>query len=220
MNDDILLIIAHPDDEILGMWWTLQKLILDWKKINILLLSRPWNARKDEDPNVRLDNFKEIIKKIWVSKVYYEDFPDIGFDSVNLLDIIQKIEKVISIIKPKNVYTHFYNDLNIDHSITSRATLTALRPIEKFNFVKNIFLFEVISTTELSIWSDKFNPNYYVDIEEFIDLKKQLCSIYKTEIQKSPNPRTLESIETLAKYRGIESWLKYAEAFFLYRAIN
>ena len=220
MNNKILLVISHPDDEVLGMWWTIQKLILEWKDISILLLSKPWNARNNDERKERLNNFEEVIKKIWINSAFYEDFPDTSFDSVKLLDIIQSIENIIDIVKPKIIYTHFYNDLNIDHCITSKAVITALRPIKKYSFVKKIYLFEVISSTELWIWSEKFIPNYYEDIEEYIEEKKNLLHIYKTELQEWPYPRSNESLEILAKYRWIESWLKYAEAFMLYRAIN
>jgi len=219
-NNKVLIIIAHPDDEILWMWWTIQKLIFNWKEVNILLLSKPWNARNNNEWNERINNFKEVSKKLWINDIFYKDFPDTSFDSVRLLDIIQSIENIIDIIKPEIIYTHYYNDLNIDHCIVSKAVITILRPIRKFNFIKNIFLFEVLSSTELWIWLERFNPNVYENIENFIDSKKELLSIYKTEYQVSPYPRSLESIEILARYRWIESWLKYAEAFMLYRSIN
>lgn len=221
MNKKILIITAHPDDEVLWMWWTIQKYILDWFIVDIFLLSKPINARQNEEEwEIRLKNFKEVCLKLWINEIFYSDFPDTSFDSVRLLDLIKKIEEVLDISKPKTVYTHFYNDLNIDHGIVSKATLTALRPFWKYSFVKTIFMFEVLSTTELAIWKDTFIPNYYENIENFIENKKKIFSIYETEIREFPHPRSFEWIEVLAKYRWMESWLKYAEAFILYRNIN
>jgi LmbE family N-acetylglucosaminyl deacetylase len=220
MNNKILIVIAHPDDEILWMWWTIQKLINEWKNINILLLSKPWNARSYENSEIRLNNFRDIMKILWINNIFYENFPDTSFDSVRLLDIIQSVEKVVNIVKPEIVYTHFYNDLNIDHCITSKAVITALRPIKNNSFIKKIFLFEIPSSTELSVWLEKFIPNHYENIEENIENKKKLLSVYKSELQESPYPRSLDGVETLAKYRWLECWLDCAEAFILYRSIN
>lgn len=220
MNDNVLIVVAHPDDELLWMWWTIQKLVSQEKKVHILLLAKTWNARKSDDSEQRLWNFKEVIKRLWVVKFYSEEFPDNAFDTVPLLEIIQKIELRIWEVKPEIVYTHFYNDLNNDHCITSKAVLTALRPLEKYRYIKKIYLFEVLSTTELSIWWERFIPNCYEDIEKYIDKKKELLSIYDSEINDFPHPRSYEWVETLAKYRGMECWLKHVEAFILYRAVN
>lgn len=214
----VLLIVAHPDDEVLWMGGTLQKLISKWKKVSVLLLSRPWNARALEDPQIRLWTFRKTVEALWVNEVFYENFPDTCFDTVRLLDIIKSIERVIDIVKPEIVYTHFFNDINIDHCIASRATITALRPIGKYTFVKDIFLFEVASSTELRIWNDVFIPNYYEDIGDFIDGKKRFLSLYTTELRDFPHPFSQEWVETLAKYRWMESWLSCAEAFILYRS--
>lgn len=220
MNDNILIVIAHPDDELLWMWWTIQKLVSKWKKIHILLLSKPWNARKLDEWIKRINDFKKVTNALWVEKTFFEEFPDNAFDTVPLLDIIQKIELRIWEVKPEIVYTHFYNDLNNDHCITSKAVLTALRPLEKYRYIKTIYLFEVLSTTELSIWWEEFKANYYEDIEKYIEKKKELLSIYDSEINDFPHPRSYEWVETLAKYRGMECWLKHVEAFILYRAVN
>lgn len=220
MKNNILIIVAHPDDEILWMWWTIKKMINNGNNISVLLLSKPWNARNNNESEIRLSNFKDVMYKLWINNLYYENFPDTSFDSLRLLDIIKKIEKIIELVKPDIVYTHFYNDLNIDHSITSKAVITALRPIKKFNFVKKIFLFEILSSTELSIWNDIFKPNYYENIEDSIDFKKDLMTIYSSELKFFPHPRSLNWIEILAKYRWMESWFEFAEAFMLYREIN
>lgn len=220
MKNKVLIIIAHPDDEILWMGGTIQKLISSWKKLSVLLLGKPWTARPNEDPQTRLEYFRKIAARLWIKKLYYGSFPDVSFDTIPLFDIIRKVEEVIQEEEPEIVYTHFYNDLNVDHSITSKAVMTALRPIEKFYFVKKIFFFEVLSTTELSIWNDKFIPQHYENIGDFIEKKKELFSIYNTELRSFPHPMSYKWIETLAQYRGMQSALEFAEAFMLYRSIN
>jgi LmbE family N-acetylglucosaminyl deacetylase len=219
-DNGILIVVAHPDDEVLWMWWTICKLVSLWKKVSILLLSSiTWNARWNNESEKRLWNFKEVIKNFWIENVFYEDFPDTSFDTIKFLDIVKSIEKIVDLVKPSIIYTHFFNDINIDHNLTSRAVLTLLRPIEKYKYVKKIYLFEVLSSTSWGIWNN-FLPNYYEDISDYIEIKKQIFSIYKSEIQKFPHPRNSEWIETLAKYRWMESWLNFAEAFILYREVN
>lgn len=214
----VLIVVAHPDDEILWIWWTIQKLISSWEIVSILLLSRPWVARPLEDPEIRLEAFTKIMKILGITSIFYKDFPDTCFDTVRFLEIIQSIEEVIDFVKPEIVYTHFYNDLNIDHSITSRAVITALRPIERYQFVKKIFLFEVPSTTEYAIGIEQFKPNHYEDITDFFVEKIRLLWIYTTELRNFPYPLSQEWVEILAKKRGMESYFNYAEAFMLYRS--
>jgi hypothetical protein len=98
--------------------------------------------------------------------------------------------------------------------------LTALRPFSKFSFVKKIFMFEVLSSTELAIWSDVFVPNYFEDIEKYIEWKKEIFSLYETEIRDFPHPRSLEGIDTLTKFRWMQCGKKFAEGFLLYKSIN
>lgn len=218
MNKKILIVIAHPDDEILWVWWTIQKYILDGFIVDIFLLSSLWNARWKNEDN-RLIDFKNVCDKLWINEIFYENYPDTSFDTIKFLDIVKSIENILDKSKPNIIFTHYYNDLNIDHCITSKALITAARPIEKNNFIKKIFLFEVPSSTELSIW-EKFIPNYYVDITNYIEKKLELFTIYGSENREYPHPRSLIWLKTNAIYRWIESWLNYAEGFILYRAIN
>lgn len=220
MNNNILIVVSHPDDELLWMWWTIQKLVKQWKKVSILLLAKTWNARLSDDPNVRWNHFNTVAQDLGITKVFHDEFPDTGFDTIPLLNIIRKIEQVVSKVKPEVVYTHFFNDLNVDHCITSKAVITALRPIEKYRFVKKIYLFEVLSSTEWKFWWEDFSPNHFENIGDFIDKKKNLLSVYSSEINDFPHPRSYEWIETLAKYRGMQCWIKHAEAFMLYRSVD
>ena len=218
-----LIIVAHPDDELLWMGGTIQKLNDLWYENNILVLSKTGNARwSDVENNLRRKAFDIVCKKLNIHQTFFWNFPDTSFDSVRLLDIIKLIENITSEIKPDRIYTHFYNDLNIDHWLTSRAVITATRPYARFGFVKELFLFEVLSTTEHSIWIDNvFVPNYYEILsKKHIDFKKDLLSFYYTEERKFPHPISKEWIEILAKKRWMEIGVNYAEAFILYRKVN
>ena len=139
----------------------------------------------------------------------------------NLLDVIKPIEKIINSFKPDIIYTHHFGDLNKDHEIVNRAVMTATRP-KPNSFVKKIYSFEVLSSTNWSINkpASVFMPNYFLNISKFLKKKISLLSLYKSEIEKWPHTRSLKSVESLAKYRGSSVGVEAAEAFCLLREIK
>jgi len=220
----ILVVVAHPDDEILGMGGTILKHVKNNDEVEVIILGQGVTSRydnseknKDEINSLRRES-KDALKVLGVEKVHFYDFPDNRFDSVDLLDIIKTLEKHISEFKPNYVYTHFYGDLNIDHLITYKATITACRPINKINVIS----FEVLSSTEQNaqLESTVFIPNLYIDIEKELEKKKEAMSKYKSELKDYPHPRSLEGIEHLAKYRGLAIQSKAVEAFHIVREIR
>lgn len=223
MKNNILIIVAHPDDEVLWVWWTILKHIDNWDTVNILILSNwedsRWrNISDNEKRRLQANNVKEYF---WISNLYLENLPDNKFDSVNLLEVTQLVEKYIWKIIPNIIYTHHGNDLNIDHRLTFQAVLTSCRPQPWFS-VKKILTFETLSSTE---WQNKtseniFKPNYYVNIEKYINKKINIMEIYKDELREYPHPRSLKAIELLSNFRWIEVWCKNAEAFEIIRIIN
>jgi LmbE family N-acetylglucosaminyl deacetylase len=214
----ILVIAAHPDDELLGLAGTLCRHRDLNDNINILILSNGEDSRgrKLANQKKRFSQAKRVADRL-KAKLFFKNLPDNAFDSVSLLNIIKIIEKVIFMIKPDIIYTHFSNDLNVDHRLTFQSVVTAVRPLTN-SFVKKIFLFETLSSTEWQIGCEqKFSPNYYVDISKYLYEKKELLSIYKDELRDYPHPRSLKGVEVLAHYRGMESGLEAAEAFEIIR---
>ena len=147
--------------------------------------------------------------------------PDNRLDSLDRLDIIQKLEQVIFQIKPDIIYTHHVGDVNIDHSYLHQAIVTACRPIPGFN-LHRLLTFEIASSTE---WqtpysSFPFLPNVFVNIEHTWELKKKALDAYSCEMRNYPHPRSVESVEIMAKMRGTQVGIPYAEAFSLLREIS
>jgi LmbE family N-acetylglucosaminyl deacetylase len=155
---------------------------------------------------------------IGVSKVFSFDFPDNRFDSIPLLDIIKKIEEIKKQVKPDVIFTHFRNDLNIDHKKTYEAVITATR-LMKDETVKTIYSFEVLSSTEWN-YPITFSPNVFFDISYTIDKKINAMECYENEIRRFPHPRSIETIQSNAQTWGSKIGCKYAEAFELVRSIN
>lgn len=223
-NKSILIMAAHPDDEVLGCFGTVAKLIKEGYKAYTLILSGGKTSRGKVDKS-ELELLKQEMKKandlIGVKKLFTADFPDNAFDSVPILKIVKEIEKVKEEVKPEIVFTHHVGDMNIDHQITHKAVLTATRPM-KGECVKTIYSMEVPSSTEWNSFSQQtvFIPNVFFEIEETIDLKVEAMAKYRSELRKYPHPRSLQHIKELARVNGVKAGLNYSENFMLVRSIN
>ena len=221
----ILVIAAHPDDEVLGCGGTLAKHVKDGNQVFALILGEGITSRftKNEigfgckELKALKNHITRAAKILKVKKTYLFDLPDNRFDSRELLDIIKLVEKVKNEVKPDVIYTHNRTDLNIDHRITFDAVLTACRPLQE-ETVKEIYSFEVPSSTEWN-FPHSFQPTVYVDIADTMKTKTAAMKAYKSEVRKWPHPRSEEAIVTLAKKRGCEVGLFFAEAFELIRKI-
>lgn len=210
---NILVIAAHPDDEVLGMGGTIKKLSKK-NEISLCIISEGATAQYKNKKmiKIRKDACIRAGKKLGIKKFYFLNFPDMMLDSIPQLKINVKIEKIIKKSNPEIVYTTSPNDLNTDHQKVFESTLVATRPMK--NSVRKIFCYEILGITKYP-----FKPNTYENIEREIKGKIEAFKEYKTEIEEYPHPRSIESIENLAITRGIESGLKRAEAFILIKDI-
>lgn len=227
MNKKILIIAAHPDDEVLGCFGTVSKLIKNGYEAYTLILGEGKTSRNDEnsgeiDFNKELELLNEEIinanMQIGIKKVFTYNLPDNRFDSIDLLDIIKIISRVKEEVQPDIIFTHYENDLNIDHKITYKAVITATRPMSN-ECVKEIYSFEVLSSTEWN-YPLSFSPDVFFDIEDFIDYKLEAMKKYQSELCEFPHPRSLEGIKLNARYIGMRVGKEYAEAFKCIRIIK
>jgi len=210
---NILVIVAHPDDEVLGMGATIHKLSKN-NKIHLCVVSEGVSAQYNDKKMIKIRR-EHCIKAgttLGISDFKFLNFPDQKLLEVPHLEINVEIEKIIRKFKPKIVYTSPYHDLNSDHKRVFESTLVASRPLS--NSVKKLLCYELPGFTK-----EPFRPNTYVDITKEISVKIKSFKIYKNEVMKFPHPRSVEAIENLAIQRGIECGLKHAEAFQLIRSI-
>lgn len=135
------------------------------------------------------------------------------------MKVIKDIEKFIEFKKPEIIYTHYFDELNIDHTICSRAVITACRPKPQ-STIKQILMFEVLSSTNWYYKKNTFIPNYYEDISQYLAKKIEVLKLYGDEILQRPHTRSLENIENLAKLRGNEVGKKACEGFYIFRFIK
>jgi len=211
---DILIIAAHPDDEVLGMGGTIKKLSKK-NKIHLCVVTEGASAQYTNKDMIkkRKESCIKAGKILGISTFDFLEFEDMKLDSIPSLEINQELEKIIKKHKPTSVYTTPKNDLHKDHQIVFESTSIASRPHS--NTVKNLFSYEIPG-----IVKNPFTPTVYEDISKEISYKIKAFNCYKSEIEKFPHPRSIESIESLSLQRGIESDLKKAESFELIRSIR
>ena len=215
MKNKILIISAHPDDEVLGCFGTVARLINQGYEAYSLILGEGKTSRDIKNSN----DDKKILENelilandiVGIKNVFREYFPDNSFDKVALLEIVKAIENIKNEIRPDIIFTHYENDLNIDHQITYKAVITATRSLP-YESVREIYSFEILSSTEWK-YPLSFSPDVFYDISDTLNLKLKAMSCYKSELKEFPHPRSLEGIELNAKYNGMKVGLKYAEAF-------
>ena len=213
-----LFVVAHPDDEVLGAGATISKLVSQGNKVSVAIMSGHAAARKNLSDTLAEDEAKAM-KIMGVEKVYHADFPNIKMNTVPHLDLVKFIESCIDDWKAEAIFTHHPSDVNIDHQETSKAAIAACRLFQRTDNVPKLHMFaymEVLSSTEWSLNSadNRFTPNYFVEVgKDGVDTKINALSAYNGVMRAYPHPRSNETIEGLAAYRGGQSGCNYAEAF-------
>lgn len=212
---NILILAAHPDDEVLGMGATIKKLSERKNKIHLCVVSEGASAqyRNKKFIKLRKEACIKSGKILGIRSIDFLDFPDMRLDTIPHLEINIKLEKIIKKFRPEVVYTTPSNDLNLDHRKVFESTLVVTRPFECS--VKNILSYEIPGHVQ-----EPFVPTFFENITKYLPSKIKAFQCYKSEIKKFPHSRSNEAIENLAIQRGIESGLKKAEAFKVIRSIS
>ncbi len=223
---NILVVAAHPDDEVLGCGGAIAKHTIQGDQVHILILAEGATSRNLERDRRLFQSELSALetaahqasKILGVNSLSLHDFPDNRMDSCDLLDIVKTIEQAINQYQPKIVYTHHAGDVNIDHQLIHQATVTACRPIPN-QTVQTLLFFEIPSSTEWQTSGSAlpFIPNWFVDISETLECKLKALKAYESEMRSYPHPRSLEAVEYLARWRGATIGVEAAESFMLGR---
>lgn len=225
----VMVIASHPDDEVLGCGATMARLVSEGAQVKVLIAAEGLTSRQNKRDAAELEKeLKELRnvsveanKKLGVTDVEFLALPDNRMDSMDLLDVIKVIEEKVSAFNPDTIYTHFPNDLNIDHRILSEAVITSTRPMPGIK-VKEIYFFEVTSSTEWNfsgLPSKSFAPTVFVDVTKFFEKKIEALSVYKGEMREYPHARSIQNIRNQAGFRGGSVGFHAAEAFVLARKL-
>ena len=215
-----LIVVAHPDDEVLGAGATIHKLARQGKEVNVCVMSGKAEARANRPEDSELEeDMNNSMRVLGVNKVVLGDFPNIQFNTVPHLQLVQFIEKAIEATNADVVFTHHPSDTNNDHVQTSLACQAAIRLFQRrpnINPLKEFLYMEILSATDWSVNSSmkKFSPNVFVEVgDDGIDKKIEALSIYRGVMREYPHPRSTEVLKGLAAYRGSQSGLRQVEAF-------
>jgi LmbE family N-acetylglucosaminyl deacetylase len=224
----ILVIAAHPDDEVLGCGATAARLVRERHEVHFAILGEGITSRHAQRSDADASQLASLHKqaraaaaKLGVTNLILHKLPDNRLDAVPLLEVVKVVEELVDRIKPEVIYTHHPGDLNIDHGVIHRAVLTATRPVAGQS-VREIYAFEVPSSTEWAFGSVQppFRASVFVDVTETLEAKIAAMACYETESREFPHPRSPEALRAVAKRWGSVVGLPAAEAFELVRSVR
>ena len=223
MAQQVLVVAAHPDDEVFGVGGTMANHILRGDSVSVLIVTDGVTARHANTEPQKVAT-RKACAMLGVEHVFFANLPDQRLDDLPLLEVIQPISKLIKELRPRTVYTHHRGDANQDHRAVFAATLVAVRPFDN-NPVDRVLCYEVASSTEwgpaFAEWA--FVPNVYVDISDTLEAKLRALEAYRetfqSELKPYPHPRSPEAVRIYAQQRGTTVGMTAAEAFVLAREL-
>lgn len=223
----VLVISAHPDDEVLGAGGTIAKLSANGVECHLLIVTDGSSSQyRDSHKLAEIIEAKKRETKncadiLGIKSIHYGGLPDMKLDVVPHVDINQAIEKVIDELQPNTVFTHFWGDVNMDHQNVYKSTLVAVRPVMG-QVVKELYCYRVPSSTE---WTPNkedtmFMPNYFVDTHQYAEQKYKAFACYATELREYPHPRSVQYLRETDKTAGLRVGLLAVEEFVMLRKID
>lgn len=225
MSKNVLIVAAHPDDEVIGCGGTIARHVENGDQVHVVFMADGESSRNVPEVAKLVEKRKQdainALQTLGVASFpTFLDWPDNRMDNPDFLDIVQSLESATNHLTPNIIYTHWARDLNIDHRITFSAVITAFRP-EPGSTVEEINCFEVCSASDWQAGEVYcFNPNKTINIERFMESKKQSLACYAAELPAAPHTRSLDSIIANNARRGNQVGLSYAEAFISVRNIE
>lgn len=218
----ILVIAPHADDEILGVGATMAKHIDKGENVYVCIATRGIEPLFDEEyMNILRNETKKAHSLLGVKDTFFLELPAVMLEQIPRHEINEKLSDIIYKVKPDIVYIPHFGDMQKDHQIIADAAMVAVRPKYEHK-IKEVYAYETLSETEWNIPhnANAFIPNVFSDVSDYLEMKIAALKCYESQLSFFPNPRSLEAIEALAKYRGSTINVVAAEAFSLIRKIR
>lgn len=219
---EILVVAAHPDDEVIGAGGTIARYAKDGHRVHLCIVTKAYPPEWTEEIiKVKRQEVLKASKILGISEVHFLDLPTVKLDTVPQKQLNEAISRILQLTKPEIVFTTHRGDVNKDHRLVFEATMVAVRPVTG-STIRKVLCYELLSSTEWGspFVENAFIPNAYVNISDTLDTKLRAMAVYKTELKEYPHPRSLEAISALAAFRGSTIGVKAAEAFILVREIQ
>jgi LmbE family N-acetylglucosaminyl deacetylase len=219
----IVVISAHPDDEVIGCGGTLLKHDasgdeIHWIIITNVLETHGFTKQRVESRQIEIDKVSKLLNFKSVHKL---DYPTMSLDASSLNSLIPKVSDIFNEIKPEVIYVMNRSDAHSDHRITFDAVVACTKSF-RYPFIKKVLMYECISETEFApaLPERVFQPNYFVDISSHFQKKIEVMNIYQSELGEHPFPRSERNLKAIATFRGASVGVEYAEAFQLIKYID
>lgn len=219
---NVLVVAAHPDDEILGVGGTIAAHVDRGDSVTVIIMCEGVSVRYGQERQGAVAKQSALAASILgVTELIIKQLPDQRLDTLPISQVAAEVEEVVRNHQPEVVYTHFGGDLNRDHQILAEAVLIATRPYSA-PMIREVLMFETPSATE---WGSShllpaFEPTVFVDISAAIDRKIQAFMCYSAEVVDYPHPRSPEALRARAQYWGSQFNRPMAEAFALVRSLR
>ena len=214
MGNNILVIAAHPDDELLGCGGTIAKHIRNGDNVCFVIVCEGSSHRGGDQEDNEQHHALLAAKILGVQDVKMLGFPDQKLDTYTLTEIITPLEEIVNSFRPSIVYCQYGGDINRDHELLFKAIMVAVRPTVEF--IDSVYAFDTASSTEWA-YPRSFTPDTWVDINDTLELKLEAMSCYKSELCDYPHPRSLKGLENKAKAWGNQACMEAAEVFMTIR---
>ncbi|MDN3025494.1 PIG-L deacetylase family protein [Streptomyces sp. S.PB5] len=216
----VLVLAAHPDDEVLGVGATLARHVREGDAVHAVVFAEGASSRYREGLAEELSkSARRAAQVLGLASLELWSLPDQRLDTLPLIEVVQRVETVVDGLRPDLVYTHFPGDVNTDHGVVARAAWTACRPYV-LPSLRRFAVFETPSSTEWG-WSAErpFSPSLYVDVTRTLDDKLGAMSCYETELRDPPHPRSLHALRERAAYWGSRVGRPAVEPFQVLREV-
>jgi LmbE family N-acetylglucosaminyl deacetylase len=218
----VVVIAAHPDDEVLGGGATLASHVRAGEEVHAVIMSEGATSRYGSGMAQTLRKCGlRAAERLGLASVTFEELPDQRLDTIPLITVTQQIEAIMERLQPELVYTHFPGDVNSDHQVVSRAAWVACRPY-RLPGLRRFAVFETPSSTEWA-WpygDSSLSPNLFVDVTATLEAKLAAVECYETELRDYPHPRSRRALIERAAHWGSQVGRRYAEPFRILREVS
>lgn len=215
-SDRVLVLAAHPDDELLGCGGTVALHAARGAHVTSVIACEGESLRYANGSVSLGDDAIRASRVLGVQDVRQLSMPDQGLDRMTLTELITPLEAIVREVRPRLVYCQHGGDINRDHELLFKAILVATRPTEPY--IEGIYAFDTASSTEWA-YPNTFIPDTWVDIADTLETKLAAMACYTSEVREYPHPRSLDALRFRARAWGNRCCLEAAEVFMTVRRV-